>query len=940
MTVPAHLVAALPAGEAVIGAMKSAATYAFPAIGGSSTAPLWIVVASRRCWLIAVRDGEIARFARGRLGDFGVERRTVGRHRFRLGPWTIPILRRDADTLTTWLVKLARSGGGDADVDEEPTATGELRGTAAIKVPRWVVEDLPSPPDTHWLQVLTTATSVTFTDMDGSAVSRPVCVAVADVTVIAAARGPRGQLVSQPVKQPLTLRHRTTWDQLVAEDLPTPVEVALGQRSEAARLVALATASEPEERWRMAGVHCLPHSPDEAARVWGEAIGHGLAARSLTELAWVLARAGQATGATRVAAHALAQTPALAPTDGAQHFAALDTLSKGRHPTSAHLQPLEVWAASLDPVEPPQDLPWPPSSDGAIWSAAALALQRGDEAIDAFPQAGPDKPVDLLGCAVTMAAAGAHAAAAFRHAAEALRPTEPALARLALTRAAQAEPDHLASLWRLGAWCSLDAEHEEATHWWHRALILDPTGAALPALPLDAPGWTTIAVQAEEEACWEAAALARRAAIEADPGRWRAWQDLVDLLEGPMDQPSAAAQALESALALETDHEGARWDAWARVAALHGSAGRKAQAGAALGASLREAYLHPEAYEAALAVGDATCGDVFPWWQHMHRLLAGPSVAEGRPRPPATLDAAMLDALHPGGAGWLDRARHLLDNTEPPERKVLVRGLDHIETGGTEGARVAAIVERLSGAIGIEPPPTYLFRGDGSWGASAWPTKPPVLLVGQLNLAPGPRHLDDRALSFLLAVELVHLACDHPLLAFEHGLVGTSRSVYQAFGRYAGAAESAVDILTLLPGVDQLAKLQTIVSLARKVFTTRSVIDKASDLANPVMNRLGIGNSGGPAVGREGLQGAALQFRIQADRAALRLVGDLRAATRAILRSSSHSLEAAAAVEDNGLAAVLGDSSRYGLQADEALRLTALVRDALDLEPPARAPNM
>ena len=83
-------------------------------------------------------------------------------------------------------------------------------------------------------------------------------------------------------------------------------------------------------------------------------------------------------------------------------------------------------------------------------------------------------------------------------------------------------------------------------------------------------------------------------------------------------------------------------------------------------------------------------------------------------------------------------------------------------------------------------------------------------------------------------------------------------------------------------------------------------------------------------IGREGLTGAALQFRLHADRVGLLLCGDLRAAIEAILRSSSASLEVARSIDDKGLAAVLKDNE---IQVDEALRITALVQFAATIDP-------
>jgi hypothetical protein len=202
-----------------------------------------------------------------------------------------------------------------------------------------------------------------------------------------------------------------------------------------------------------------------------------------------------------------------------------------------------------------------------------------------------------------------------------------------------------------------------------------------------------------------------------------------------------------------------------------------------------------------------------------------------------------------------------------------------------------------------------------------------VLLVGWDHLADGPRHLDRAGLAFLLAVETTHRVCRHPLLAFDRDLLGTSRSVYAALGRWAGPAETAVDVLALVPGIDQVAKIQTLIRLSKRLFQARGAVDKVTGLAAGVAARFKGEQESGP-LARQNLRGAALQFRAQADRAALLATGDLRAAVDAILRSSTVSLALADRVRDEGLAPVLD-----ALPPDEALRITMLVEFAARQRP-------
>lgn len=240
-----------------------------------------------------------------------------------------------------------------------------------------------------------------------------------------------------------------------------------------------------------------------------------------------------------------------------------------------------------------------------------------------------------------------------------------------------------------------------------------------------------------------------------------------------------------------------------------------------------------------------------------------------------------LDALHPGGVGWLERTRHKIDAAEPPDRGSLVRGLEVVSE--RTWPELSTLVETLSARLELTPPAVYIVRGEGAWGLSAWPTSPPLLLVGHDHLKPDhPQFFGPDALAFAVGVELAHLAAEHPLLAFDGGIVGTSRSVYEAFGSYAGAAETMVDVITLLPGIDQVAKIQTLVRLSRRVFTARSVLDKATGAAEKGMSWFQ--GESEQTVGRR-FEGAALQFRLQADRASFRITGDLTAAIDAILAS-------------------------------------------------------
>ncbi|MBW1881133.1 MAG: hypothetical protein JRJ84_22495, partial [Deltaproteobacteria bacterium] len=143
--------------------------------------------------------------------------------------------------------------------------------------------------------------------------------------------------------------------------------------------------------------------------------------------------------------------------------------------------------------------------------------------------------------------------------------------------------------------------------------------------------------------------------------------------------------------------------------------------------------------------------------------------------------------------------------------------------------------------------------------------------------------------------------------------------------------------VTLLPGIDQVAKLQSVIKLSRKLFKARGAVDKVSGVGGWVGGWFRKkGDDEAPSLAREGLRGAALQFRLQADRVALLVTGNARAAVDAILRSSSHALPLVDRVWEEGLAAVLAaqpEDSEHTLAPDEALRITMLLEFAAERRP-------
>ena len=118
-------------------------------------------------------------------------------------------------------------------------------------------------------------------------------------------------------------------------------------------------------------------------------------------------------------------------------------------------------------------------------------------------------------------------------------------------------------------------------------------------------------------------------------------------------------------------------------------------------------------------------------------------------------------------------------------------------------------------------PEAFWFRGDGGFGCSSWPLSSPLLIVGREHSTAGPRKFTSAQWRFCLGAELAHLRCQHPVLAFDDGLIDSGKNAFKSFGKYAGTASNIVDIVTLIPGVDQVAKLQKLIRMSRALSATQ-----------------------------------------------------------------------------------------------------------------------
>ncbi|MCB9677313.1 MAG: hypothetical protein H6737_19535 [Alphaproteobacteria bacterium] len=917
MSLPGPL-AALDLGEPALGFLRTAGQVPFTGDDGEEKlASIWFVVCRTRCWLVAATNDH-----QWSVGDTDVDLdKGWTWDAVRVGAWSTPLRSgtrgQAAQLLKQW--RLSDRGGSSV-----PAPTADDPGTrapvaaGAQNVPEWLATDIRSDPEARWLFAFETDREHAFVARNGTLVRAPLWFAVSDRAVVVVAQGPVEPFVRE-VRPPVELKKRATArDLLIADGWELPGALVDRMTPLAHEL---ANAS-PGDRWEVAVRQALDASePDRAVALVREAFVLG---RHAPCWSWIglLAFERDPLAATGAALHALEAQP-----DADLRAMALAWAHRRATARSATaLMPAGLLADC--PVPPrPEGLPWPPDGPIEVWACAGILAGRVDDGLAAWASRG-DSPRVQQARAATEAAAGADDAwRSWWTTAREWRGRDAEAATAAVERAITLAPDPAELHWRAGAWHLEDGD-DPTDHW----------RVALPALPpadLEQPAdaWRRAANLAEAEEAWEAAAACFAKVRALDPEERATLVREAELLEDRLDRLPEAVDVLRE-LASRTERvvepDPPRWRVWTEIARTVGLLDAREDRAdhpevlAALKEAVRGDFLVPEAYDEALAISEGMVAEPQrAWWRHVRSALAGGDDGAAR-TPVRSLKGEALDALHPGGVGWLERARQSLDTSDPPPVADLTRGLERVQPA--KWPQMSAAISSLSEALGIEPPATYLFRGDGAWGLSAWPTEPPLVLVGHDHLEDEhPMGMHREALAFALAVELVHLAARHPLLAFDGGLVGTSRSVYQAFGRYAGAAETVMDVVTLLPGVDQIAKIQTIIKLSRRVFTARSVVDKTTGFAETGMSLLGWGSDPEQSVGRR-FQGAAIQFRIQADRAALLLTGDLHGAIEAILLGQPGKRLQLEKARSEGLVAVIRQ-----LDEDTAMRLASLLEYAATL---------
>jgi hypothetical protein len=789
-------------------------------------------------------------------------------------------------------------------------------------LPNWWANRIAGRPDERWLIGFDPGLSHPFNAHNGRVLDFQITIGISDQRTVLSSRAPWGELWTEELNRPLTWK-KPLVGKLVIQANDRSLNAP---RTEVATLeqVNLFQGESTERRWALAASRALlDGDPLSAANLWTEAVRLGF-----EELIWLdLAATAMAYNERALAAAILFHTVNPSTTLPFANW------SKRLKPIKTKLQKTDVlWeqiSRVLHPIierfrlpNPPDGLPFPPDNPTETWAYALGCGNHWREAQTLWSSL-PNTARSLQGIATCLSTdpatdgndAWLSAAIAWRK--EGNRPK----AYTALERLAN-DTNQPSTRWLRAQWAWEDGQRSIAHQWWTKAVESDEGASRRERGQLSSTALHALAAHAARIDAPKAALHALKELVEIDPGDVIAYWKQAQLAESTEHDIPKAAQLLIEACKhderLCQTEDPPRWKFWSTLGRYQAVLDQPDSALESLSEAIRGDFLQPLAYQAALNCEQLELPKALRiWWRQLLALLnEGPLEEISINSPAELLDTDRLASLHPGGINWFNQIKTNFEEAPLPNRNQLIRGLEATQADEVE------LINELANALDMPSPESFWFRGKGAFGCSSWPLDPPVLIIGREHAEPGPRQLSPMQWRFAIGGELAHLKCDHPVLVSEDSLVDSSKSAFRSFGKYAGTASNIVDIITLVPGIDQVAKLQKLIRISRALSKTHSTLDKAADVAAPALQALGLGQeTGNPATaGREGWAGANLQNRLHADRIALLLCASPVASITAILKCSSRSLPHVDSLGKQGLLTLLSQE----LPSDEVIRIGAI----------------
>ena len=726
---------------AIVGAFLTAGVHAFPPgeDGSWNTAAIWAVATSQQFWLVAHLRGQHWMIAVGRSSAVRLNEGWRW-DSLEVDPWRIPLKRggrsEARDLLGRWTL-LEPAGQSWPTPPTLPVDRG-IAAPGAWTLPDWWVSLVPAPADSHWFFCVQTRQLCPFNDWDGTIHEVPFWLGISDQSILLVARSPWNTLHIVALTQTPTLQKRRG-------------ELTFGLRTLrcrpqrlASRVAAFARATTPQLRWHTAIDQSLSaFEPSRAVALLHHArsLGH-------SEVCWAgIARLALACEQVETAVYGFSQLLAADPSFTLpSHWPGdHDALVRGLRreeldwidvrtglgfAANAHKSPLPV-----------AGLPWPPVGFEECWWAALAATEQQDVARSAWLT----RPLNGRSARALAALLGSSSpqdkAQAWQKAAEInWNEGQGSTAMECIQTAIGLVPSSRA-WWMRGAWAWHLGGLRDAKEAWKEALNGDPTGSDWGDYPLAPDALCALAHLAQANSCHALADTAWEQCIRQDPARYDERLAWVAHRDQCLGQPGRAAALLDDTIVL-LDQDGTeapgspRWALRCEQARLHIAAQENEKAIHALHDAIQSSVLELEAWDAILALAPGVVdSSTVQWWQHLQGCLAGGTENPDMQPSPVSPGPEELDALHPGGSGWLDRIRAALNPSEPPSFDTLTRGLDSLSDAGADLAQSTG--DTLCERLDMPVPATLVYRGRSAFGASAWPSSPPVLLVGWTHLAPG-----------------------------------------------------------------------------------------------------------------------------------------------------------------------------------------------------------
>ncbi|MCP4346929.1 MAG: hypothetical protein GY795_15550 [Desulfobacterales bacterium] len=269
----------------------------------------------------------------------------------------------------------------------------------------------------------------------------------------------------------------------------------------------------------------------------------------------------------------------------------------------------------------------------------------------------------------------------------------------------------------------------------------------------------------------------------------------------------------------------------------------------------------------------------------------------------------------------MKKLQNFIASKKAPDQSVLKSYAKQVNSDNHP--ELASAITDGSFILGMEIVEAFISSGEQNMGITAYPGSPPFILIGSIHLENGTGFaMSDSELRYIIGVELAHLRFKHERI--------TSREIWE------GAFDKTMSVIEFIPVagtyLSKLGKYGKLVGhaseIAKKIINVQQYITQAKDVATSAQNFYykHTDTEKPPDANKQNLLSAFREMQLTADRAALVICGDLKAAVRAVFKSCPKLNPELQVAETEGLVSFLGRTDEEGelMFQDLAIRLAAL----------------